>query len=80
MFCPHCDGLIPTHDVLLALRPPPGADRLFLVEFEGKAGLIHERDYNPAQMRMWPPGKEINQDHLEHWDWEYADDQVPPVA
>jgi len=69
MYCPHCDGSIPTHDILLALRPEPlGNSQLFLVEWEGRIGLINERDYNPVAMRMATPGRlPEEQDSLENW-------------
>ena len=69
MYCPHCDGQIPTHDVLLALRPEPdGCSHLFLVKMRGRVGLINERDYNPVHMRMAVPGDIPEwQERLEDW-------------
>ena len=67
MYCPHCEGSIPTHDVLLALRPPPrGNSHLLLVDWGGRIGLINERDYNPVQMRIATPGS-LLEGKLENW-------------
>ena len=54
MHCPHCDGSIPTHDVLLALRPPPfGTSQILMAEdADGNPLLVHESDYNPTYMRL----------------------------
>jgi hypothetical protein len=85
MYCPHCDGSILTHDVLLALRPPPdGVSQLLLVEIGGRIGLIDERDYNPVSMQMATPGRlPEGQDTLEDWSVSRPppeDTQEPPLA
>lgn len=55
MFCPHCHGAMPTHDVLAALRPNGFVQRFLAEDGAGTQFIIRETDYNPAVLRMSAP-------------------------
>lgn len=55
LFCPECRCSIPTHDVLLALRPNGFVQWFWAEDQNGNRFLIRETDYNPSAMRMSLP-------------------------